>query len=169
MKKLRLLITKECNRACPGCCNHDWDLDALPVCTSFKEYNEVILTGGEPILKYDILLNIIFKIRVENPKAKIYLYTANVLNVDNVFNILSKIDGITLTLHDNSDIVPFQLFNKCIDYPLNFIKSLRLHIFKDVKISKNINLDCWKVKRNIEWIKNCPLPKNEVFMRLKTI
>jgi molybdenum cofactor biosynthesis enzyme MoaA len=44
MKKLRLLVTSECNRSCSGCCNKEWDLDKLPVCESYKDYDEIYLT-----------------------------------------------------------------------------------------------------------------------------
>jgi hypothetical protein len=43
-------------------------------------------------------------------------------------------------------------------------KSLRLNVFKGVSLAE-LNLSCWKVKPNIKWIKNCPLPEDEVFMR----
>jgi molybdenum cofactor biosynthesis enzyme MoaA len=50
VKKLRLLVTERCARSCSGCCNHDWDLAALPTCESYAGYDEVLLTGGEPML-----------------------------------------------------------------------------------------------------------------------
>ena len=42
---------------------------------------------------------------------------------------------------------------------------MRLNIFHNVDIAK-IDLVKWIVKKDITWIKNCPLPKDEVFMRL---
>ena len=69
MRKLRLLFTKDCNRNCPGCCNKDWDLDSLPVCTDFTPYDLVMITGGEPMLYPERLLHLIRRIREENPKA----------------------------------------------------------------------------------------------------
>ena len=44
-------------------------------------------------------------------------------------------------------------------------KSFRLNVFKGVDISK-LNTFGWKVKDEIEWIKNCSLPEDEVFMQL---
>ena len=43
-------------------------------------------------------------------------------------------------------------------------KSLRLKVFKGVDVS-GIDLSLWDVKDNIEWIKDCPLPEDEVLMR----
>ena len=47
-------------------------------------------------------------------------------------------------------------------------QNLRLNVFKGIDL---MNVDTqhtalWKIKTNIEWVKNCPLPKDEVFMRL---
>ena len=47
-------------------------------------------------------------------------------------------------------------------------KSLRLNIFKGIDYS-SIDTSLWDIKDNIEWIKNCPLPKNEVFQKLTMI
>jgi len=169
MNKLRLLITKECNRNCPGCCNKDWDLDNLPICTSFEGYDEIMLTGGEPMLKVDLVLKVIEQIRKENPLAKIYMYTAFVFT-STIFDTLRLLDGITVTLHTRWDVKKFKWFTQ----PLYFLylfseKSLRLNIFDGIKIPKDLNLNLWKVRKNIKWIKNCPLPKDEVFMRLGEI
>ncbi len=38
-----------------------------------------------------------------------------------------------------------------------------------VDIPDEIDLSNWIVKADIEWIKNCPLPENEVFMRMSNI
>jgi len=169
MKKLRLLITKKCNRHCEGCCNKDWDLEKLPICKSFKGYDEIILTGGEPMLFPNLVIDIINKIRIENPLAKIYMYTAFIFTVRSL-EILNLLDGITVTLHTQSDVKKFKWFNNHLFFSTkNFYKSLRLNIFNGIKLSKYINLNNWQVKKNIKWIKNCPLPKDEVFMRLGEI
>jgi hypothetical protein len=43
-------------------------------------------------------------------------------------------------------------------------KSLRLNVFKGVSVPKTWSN--WIVKKNMVWIKNCPLPEDEVFMKL---
>ena len=47
-KTLRLLLFEDCNRNCKKCCNKQWDLKLLPEVGSFKDWDEIILTGGEP-------------------------------------------------------------------------------------------------------------------------
>lgn len=152
MKELRLLLFK------------DWDLDNLPVCKSFKNYKTVMLTGGEPMLNPDLVMQTIHKIRKENKKCKIYMYTAKI-NSSTIPYLCYMLDGITLTLHDQSDTKNFLKFNDKLSLPYR-LRSLRLNIFEGVNLPKDTDLSYWKVKKNIAWIKNCPLPKHEVFMKL---
>jgi len=163
MKKLRLLLTKKCNRNCKGCCNKDWDLDALPICKNYSGYDEILLTGGEAMLYPQVILDTISAIRTQNKKAKIYLYTARVEVLDN-WKVMFALDGVTLTLHEQTDANDFKFFNQMTIYFAN--KALRLNVFTGIKMKK-INLKFWKVKKNMKWIKKCPLPKDEVFMRLQ--
>lgn len=163
-KKLRLFLFKDCNRACKGCCNNDWDIVHIPVCRSFKGYNEVLLTGGEPMLKPELVFETVRKIRKENKSTKIFLYTAKLDNLLMLYFIMSIVDGITITLHEQSDVKRWKKFLRYLPEYL-FQKSLRLNIFWNVGVT-NIPKN-WKVKSGMKWIKNCPLPKNEVLRKLK--
>ena len=44
--------------------------------------------------------------------------------------------------------------------------NVSLNVFKGVDLG-NEPTGQWKVKRDIEWEKNCPLPTDEVFMQYK--
>lgn len=162
MPKLRLLVTPRCTRSCPGCCNNSWDLDALPQVQDFSPYDEVLLTGGEPMLVYNTLPALVQRVRAVNPHARIYMYTA-MLHPALIKVILPIIDGITLTLHEPADAVRFHAYLKTKCFPHN--KNLRLNVFEGVDIS-HLNLKGWIVKDHMVWIKDCPLPEGEVFMRL---
>jgi len=170
MKKLRLLLWEDCNRSCEGCCNKDWDLKNLPVVESYDGYDEILLTGGEPMLYPEKLQKLIMKIGWENVNAKKYMYTADLSMPLQVIKTLTFLDGMTVTLHEQSDVDTFFKFNILL-YAMNIdlsYKSLRLNIFKGVDvepIEKN-EVPLWHTSRNREWIKNCPLPKDEVFMRI---
>lgn len=170
MKKLRLLLFEKCNRNCPGCCNNDWDLKSLPVLTivhDVKKYDEVLLTGGEPMLEPLTVINTILSIRRYNRKCKIFLYTAKVDNIEDVKAVMNHVDGLTITLHEQKDIGPFLLLNSFLLMAgvKRHEKSFRLNIFKSVDVEDGIDFSLWKIKYT-EWIKNCPLPKGEVFYRL---
>ena len=63
MNKLRLVMFEECNRSCEGCCNNDWDLNQLDVVADYYGYDLVMLTGGEPMLKPQLIVDTVEKIR----------------------------------------------------------------------------------------------------------
>ena len=171
--KLRLLLWPDCGKSCPGCCNKDWDLKTLPIATNLIFYREIILTGGEPMLYPDLLQRVIGEIQATTHSPKIYLYTANTKEYDKLINIMSGINGVTVTLHDDEDVDDFikliKEMKKISEINPFWLdgKSLRLHIFKEVQIDilTEFDLKNWVIKRDIEWIKNCPLPQDEIFMR----
>jgi len=162
--KLRLLIAEDCNRNCAGCCNKQYDLKALPIETDFSQYSTIMLTGGEPMLDTPIVFHIIHRIRAQNPNAKIIMYTAKVNDWQSAIGALQFLDGITVTLHEQSDTIPFHLFSYMIPNSFKNTKSFRLNIFKGITVGGISS--SWQVKDNIEWIDNCPLPEGEVFKRL---
>lgn len=163
--KLRLLITEDCHRNCKDCCNKDWDLKNLPVEHDFSKYETIMLTGGEPMLYPYLIKRIIKEIRKVND-CPIILYTAYVHDVSAIIHIIDSIDGMTVTLHRNSDVYDFKSLDSLFRYCKIKKKSLRLNVFKDVLINPN-DFPMWNIKTNVEWIKNCPLPKDEVFKRFE--
>jgi len=160
--KLRLLLWRECNRKCEDCCNQYWDLNALKKTTNFKGYSEILLTGGEPMLKPLTVAKICTEIKRQTD-APIYMYTAKIDCLVSIESLLHGwIDGITLTLHEQKDVQHFAVLN----YNLllkDIRKSFRLNVFKGIDIS-GIDTRLWKVKDNMVWDKECPLPKDEVLM-----
>ena len=171
--KLRLLLWEDCGKSCPGCCNKEWKLKELPIATNLLPYSEIILTGGEPMLYPELLQRTIGEIQATTNSPKIYLYTANTKNYDKLINIILNICGVTVTLHDDEDVDDFikliKEMKKISEINPLWLdgKSLRLHIFKEVQIDilTEFDLKNWVIKRDIEWIKNCPLPQDEIFMR----
>jgi hypothetical protein len=164
MKDLRLLITKACPRNCAGCCNKDWDLDNLPVANDYRGYRTIMLTGGEPMLCPDLLITTIEQIRLVT-RCPIIIYTADLLH--NPLDMLARVDGLTVTLHEQADVEPWAKFNEMMPNEYRLTKSLRLNIFQGV-VFDHLH-DGWTIKDNIQWIKNCPLPTDEVFMRIRDI
>lgn len=157
-EKLRLLLFEECNRNCQGCCNKDWDLKSIPVCKDFTPYRLIMLTGGEPMLHPEVILDAVSAIRAQTT-APIYLYTAMVN--DALDDVMSYIDGAVITLHSPADIEPFERFDRTAHNL--FGKSLRLNIFEEV--GDVVSSPLWCRKEHMEWIPNCPLPNGEVLMR----
>ena len=163
MRKLRLLLWKQCPRNCDGCCNKDWDIDSLPFAKDFSKYDQILLTGGEPML-YPRKVFECIKIIRSHTDASIYMYTALVKNTIETLGILSILNGITVTLHEQEDVVPFNIFNEYIKYIPWHEYSLRLNVFKEVNI-ENVDTRLWKLKDKMKWIPNCPLPENEELLK----
>lgn len=171
MKKLRLLLFEKCDRRCPGCCNKDWDLQSLPALSvpdlMMRKYrfDEIILTGGEPLLEPELVEQLIYDIK-EVTNVPIILYTAKLNNCYVFFKILNLVDGITLTLHTQRDSLVFGMLNdRLLKVGNEAGKSLRLNIFKGIDTDGK-DLSMWKVKKDIVWIKDCPLPEGEELYRL---
>jgi hypothetical protein len=162
MKKLRLLLFSDCNRNCEGCCNKDWDLDNLPEAISYEDYDTIMLTGGEPMLHPDIILNTVGDIRIENPLAKIILYTAQ---AEGLIKLISILDGVTLTIHEPEDYEALYELDSMVRFNTEF--SPRLNIFKEAGPIPEPLQNNWIIQPDMIWVENCPLPKGEVFMKLR--
>lgn len=178
-RKLRLLVTTDCPNNCPLCCNNSWDFDKLPVVKDF-DYDEVMITGGEPLLYTNRVVELAKAIKTLNPilypredAPKIYVYTS-IPSIYRLRSLMEVVDGVVLTPHSKEDVDKFIKLNTILlDYTVFAIKvkdgklSLRLNLFKNIKdmLPEDIDLSMWKVK-NMEWIKDCPVPKGEDFRRL---
>ena len=168
MKTLRLIITEQCDRECEGCCNKQFDVKSLPKCESFDDYDQIILTGGEPLLNPSRVIEIMNEIRIANPLAYIIVYTAKTDDHRGLAFVAKHADAMTVTLHEHMDAV--QLMSFAISLPHLFDGSFRMNVFKSVKLMDQTYTAFeeigWKVKKDIEWIEDCPLPENETLMRL---
>jgi len=162
-KKLRLLLFSTCNRSCEGCCNKQWDLNELPVCTDFTGYDEIILTGGEPMLNPMLVEQTAKRVR-EDHQGALYMYTAKLDDISYLIRLLEDLDGLCVTLHEQEDVHVWQSFNHYLPASQRS-KSLRLNVFDGIDLD-GIDTTDWVVKEGIEWIADCPLPPGEVFMRL---
>ena len=169
MKKLRLLLFADCDRNCAGCCNKDWDLVSLPPCTNYAQFDEIMLTGGEPMIAPQLVHSAIKRIR-KHTTAKIYLYTAKTNAPNELVHVARRLDGLTVTLHTIEDFMSFIEFSSVLRncYFMSYTRmSLRLNVFEGIAGDKELlaRFPEWKIKNNMTWIKNCPLPTDEVFMR----
>lgn len=169
-RKLRLLVTTDCPNKCPMCCNNSWNFDELPRVRDF-DYDEVMITGGEPLLFPGKVEELARSIRTLNPimypeedTPKVYIYTS-IAHWSPVTKVLGSIDGIVITPHDKKAVEDFILLNSILKGGTKC--SLRLNLFKNIRdmLPKDIDLSMWKVK-DMEWIKDCPVPKGEDFRRL---
>lgn len=114
--KLRIIVDWKCNRKCVYCCN-----EYKEIIDSFKkvkftelinllfenQYEEIAVTGGEPLLFPYKVLSVINTIKQVSPFSKIFLYTnGDYINEDTFsefINIFSQINGINIGLHNIPD------------------------------------------------------------------
>lgn len=177
-KKLRLLVTDKCHNKCPLCCNNSWDFSKLPVVDRW-DYDEIMITGGEPLLKYIPILDLIDSIRgiheAQGHECKIYIYTA-FFDVKRLKQVSMYSDGIVLTPHKIKDIDGLLAFNDILlketekKYSIFNYISFRLNLFPDIKkhIPEGTDLHLWTIK-DMQWIKDCPVPEGEDFRRIKNL
>lgn len=161
--KARLLFTNDCNRACKGCCNKNWIGEPPRLITkkNLAGYDKIFITGGEPMLYPEQLLQLIKDIKEYNNTAEIFLYTALPKPLYKFLEIIKLIDGCTITLHNYKDRDYF------IESGLNMMefpnKNMRLNAFTRGKLELS---DSWDYRPK-KWIKNAPLPEGEDFVKLE--
>lgn len=173
-KKLRLLVTAKCPNKCELCCNKQFDLNSLPIVNRW-DYDEIMITGGEPLLFPIKLSKLLSSIReltyIQGNHPKIYIYSAK-FNKHDIIALFKYIDGIVLTPHKKEDMTELIELNQQLLDGSEFdkSKSLRLKLFPDMKalLPKDIDLSLWQV-RDVEWIENCPLPEGEDFCRIANL
>jgi len=174
MKSLRLLVTKKCLLHCKYCSNQYIQPVIIFNFECLNMYDNIIITGGEPLLFPESLLKLIHNIRSVNFNIPIYLYTS-IFNPSTANkNILTLLSGITFTVHNRICFYEFLDLKKYLDeVPLFYSPSpyyKRLHIFTDFGELTEANLYGWNV-RFVTWKKDfeCKLPEHEQFMRLKEL
>jgi len=170
MKSCRLIFTEICNRNCLGCCNKQFDMSEFE---SWKwkdvsQFNQVMVTGGEPMLFPHEVLAFGRRYREldQYPGTQLILYTAFVKDLPMVNQILNLYNGMTLTLHDQGDVAGFERLNSRLLHNGPYNLSLRLNVFKGVRLTDR-PYPLWQIKSDIVWLDSCPIPENEVIRVLR--
>ena len=167
--KARLIFTKKCNRSCEGCCNESLDWSKIKTVSSYeelKDYEEVILTGGEPMLDELMLFGFLYS--MNEMKVPVILQTAFFpMNEVHGTNILHRLKGITYTIHENpseDDMERVKRLRDCL---------VRLRTERGYTVSARLNIDkrAWNKIiitqrsknefseiRKMEWKDDCPIP-----------
>ena len=179
MKKIRLIVTHNCNRNCAKCVNkgiapnsiRPFDVSSFMMNNNgYGSIDELIITGGEPMLYYNKVHSLLCSVVTHRPEVKKYMYTAKVDNLDAIMSVIYRLNGIVVAIHNEND---WNAFIKLNDHLLKersrnsvFLKgfSFRLTVFPKNNVPA-MNLDLWKV-RFIDWLDDCPTPEGEVLMQL---
>lgn len=166
----RLIVTYDCERNCPGCCNKNGSVKAREIYSvmELSEYKEIVITGGEPFLRPKNLLDFIRRLKKVNRRCKVYIYTA-CLYLDVYDRILNLVDGITVTLHaeaTDEDIRDLKYMSEHL-----WGEMIDMRLFIDTRVYdrynlRNIKMETWDVVRKLEWKEVCDLADNEELLYL---
>jgi MoaA/NifB/PqqE/SkfB family radical SAM enzyme len=106
---LRLILSLECNLHCTYCCNNIPEIKETfkPVHLNdinFRLYENVCISGGEPLLNIDLLKKVLKLIPRE--RVNIILYTNGKLLTRRIFDMLYEygVEHISIGLHTTSPI-----------------------------------------------------------------
>ena len=167
----RLMITLNCPRSCKGCCN-DYprimgQARRISSLEELRDFPVVMITGGEPMINVDRTTDIIGQVRLVNPEAKIFLYTA--LYKPEIEQLLPKVDGIQFSLHEGAtpaDVDDFQRFQEIIrrgsgSYRLYVDPRVEYPIYIEPKLWRRVEIKPWLTEDELLRQQPNGLPKNE--------
>lgn len=164
----RVILTFRCNRACPGCCNGQLpEHRNIYKSDELMNYEELVLTGGEPMLFQEEVISLIDSLRQRGYTGKVYMYTSFWDDTLRSKVLLSKLDGFTFTLHaecTDKDIMALKALSACGVLKSHDTFHSRLIIDKRVYDRydlSNIDLREWDVIRKLEWKESCDPAPNE--------
>ncbi len=102
----RVVLTDRCNLTCDFCCMKDKDIfysfkNQTALWIAQQKYDEIAITGGEPLLELERLVQFICLIKYFNPDTKVYLYTNGYLLQSEIAATLqiTGLDGINWSPH----------------------------------------------------------------------
>jgi len=163
MKIARVIMTWDCPRNCDMCCNKNLPVEPRP-CTlaDLADYDQVLLTGGEPTLYPEKLLDNIMTLRAQSREQKIYLYTAQFLPAMHGF--VPLLDGIQYSLHHPvtpTELLDFADFQFLIGKYRGTERTFRLYVDNRITESVLVEPHNWSRVGFTPWREPSPLPEGE--------
>lgn len=169
---IHLMVNSQCTNHCADCCNHQYDLDTVPVVTveELKAAKVVLLTGGEPFLIPGLLsFTQSLREQFENVE-RLYIYTsgAGMYRARNGWanaGFVAYVDGINFSPKNGMDEFAIrQLFSNSFHRNLmGYMKSSRFILMdypgkmtndasfiKDLRLDELENEQCYSCKFSIE-------------------
>ncbi len=173
MKSARLIVTTDCNRDCEYCCNeHQTTKDAmreLDRISDLHEYDEIMITGGEPtLLNIGRLTHIMSRCWSLAKDTKFYLWTAS-FEWDWLTPLLDGewIEGFTYTLHDNADYADLDMYAELCDTMEGYDVKARLVVSSNIADEICIKPALWERITFInEWKDDgdCHFPEDALYV-----
>ena len=108
MRHCRVVITDECNLKCDFCCMLQPEItESFVDCTAWwiaqQMYDELLITGGEPLLEIPRIIMLTSIARYFNPDIKTYVYTNGELLTIYRARLLKDcgVTGISMSIHSD--------------------------------------------------------------------
>jgi hypothetical protein len=133
------------------------------------DYENVCLTGGEPLLDMDTFKDVVEALQLAPAPLKLYLYASTYAVLDDLKWAMEHTHGLTWTVHQNMnsfDLIRFTLVQKHLD--ANKSNKLVIHSAAFKQIADFIDPFKWKRCNILYMAKDtCRLPGNEQLYVLK--
>ena len=155
----------------------DREIDRLVIIRDKHEdlfkYEEICITGGEPMLMSERVVEMIHRLRLQGYTGKIWLYTASSRKLKSYWAckmLIDAVDGITYTIHHGKmetvkrDLTDLRHLDTYLKESDRSGKSDRLYI--DSRVFNQDYVDSlsygWAVVKSLKWsMDDCPLPEGE--------
>ena len=170
-RKARLILTFDCPRRCPNCANTQiQDLDAVPRIDSIEaldDYDEVILTGGEPMLDAGATVSFAQGLKERKQDRIVYAYAA--LWSPFIRGLLRVVDGLHYTIHTpttSADIEGLVSVEREVAVARRRRPELscRLYVQADVSVPVPITPSLWTRVEIAPFKEDCPVPADETLL-----
>lgn len=166
--KARLLVTLKCHRTCSYCCNnHQGTKEAMRVCRDKEEllkYDDIMLSGGEPLLYFDLTLALAAYYRTHG--KRVFLYTTLWPRVHGNL-LLHQLDGIQYSLHSNAwSAYDHHCLERLQEDLLGWEGSSRLAIEPGLKHGLILKPERWDSISTFEIMGpgECPVPEDSLYV-----
>jgi hypothetical protein len=164
-------MTWDCPRDCDFCVNKNLPVEPkLCRVEDLAGYDQVLLTGGEPMLYPIRVLDTVRRLRRQTPTEaqKIFLYTA--FFTPALSGLIEFVDGVHCALHhplSSADLRGFYGFQRLIGIRYAGLgKTFRLYIEPRIRCAVEIVPCRWERVEVKPWLKDCPMPPDEELFEL---
>ena len=170
MRIARTIITFDCPQDCDLCCNKYAPMQRLMTPCSLEDlrvYDQVLITGGEPMLYPKEVIRIARALRNQSPDQTIYLYTA--LHTHRMKDILPHVDGVHFTIHKSATRADVERFYKFQNLIRGWNKSFRLYLEPGIDKPIKVIPNRWTRVEVKPWLQEheMKLPRGESLLVLK--
>lgn len=157
----RVVVTWDCNRKCKGCCNtyqritcHTQPLFKIE---DLESFDEICITGGEPLIDIERTVNIIRTIKWVYPDKKVYLYCSwfNSYYPSVMTFVLAITDGIQYSLHHpltDADRCNLKIIQDMMAGKGYKNKSFRLNIDSRINVPIILTPNVWTRVKVMPWL-----------------